>query len=116
MFFSNFSGTGCTKFHLDFHIIHNSSDDIKQTLDRRRVLEEYYSKVKDNLQTTGAVSETEINDFRKEAEACLKDLGTERYTVLILGKSCNSKLETFPIVPRPNSGVFCKVMVHQSQF
>ena len=81
-------------------------DDIKQTLDRRRVLEEYYLKVKDNLQTTGAVSETEINDFRKEAEACLEDLGTERYTVLILGKSCNNKLKTFPIVPRPNSGVF----------
>ena len=67
--------------------------DIKQTLDRRRVLEEYYLKVKDNLQTTRVVSETEINDFRKEAEACLKDLGTERYTVLILGKSCNSKLK-----------------------
>ena len=65
-------------------------------------------RLKENitLQTTGAVSETRLNDFRKEAEACLKDLGTERYTVLILVKSRNSKLETFPIVPRLNSGDF----------
>ena len=52
------------------------------------------------------IDSSPINDFRKEAEVCLKDLGTERYTVLILVKSRNSKLETFPIVPRLNSGDF----------
>lgn len=66
-------------------------DDIEQTRDRRRVPEEYYLKVKDYLKTTRAVSETEVNDFRKEAEACLRDLSTERYTVLILGETSAGK-------------------------
>ena len=72
---------------------------IEQTLGRREVLKEHYEKVKDNLQTTEAVSETEVNDFRKVAEAYLKDLRTKRYTVLILGKSYNNKVETFSSFP-----------------
>lgn len=62
-------------------------------------MKEHYEKVKDNLQTTEAVSETEVNDFRKVAEAYLKDLRTKRYTVLILGKSYNNKVETFSYFP-----------------
>ena len=62
-------------------------------------MKEHYEKVKDNLQTTEAVSETEVNDFRKVAEAYLKDLRTKRYTVLILGKSYNNKVETFSSFP-----------------
>ncbi|XP_022802296.1 uncharacterized protein LOC111339834 [Stylophora pistillata] len=65
--------------------------DIEQTLDRRQVLEKYYLKVKENLQETQAVSETEINDFRREAEVRLEDLGTKRYPVLILGETSAGK-------------------------
>ncbi|RMX41276.1 hypothetical protein pdam_00023433, partial [Pocillopora damicornis] len=77
---------GFLLFHAKlFHGYTRILANIEQTLGRREVLKEHYEKVKDNLQTTEAVSETEVNDFRKVAEAYLKDLRTKRYTVLILG-------------------------------
>ncbi|KAJ7392760.1 hypothetical protein OS493_010415 [Desmophyllum pertusum] len=57
--------------------------DVEQTRDRRHILKEYYSKVKEILQETRAISREEKDDFLTGAEECIEDLKNKRYTVLI---------------------------------
>ena len=51
------------------------------------MLKEYYKKVKNILQKTTAISQTEQEEFLVEVEQYIADLDHNRYTILIAGKT-----------------------------
>ena len=60
---------------------------MEQTRDRRHMLKEYYQEVKDILQQTSAITQTEQEEFLDRAEQYIADLENKRYTILIAGKT-----------------------------
>ena len=63
--------------------------DLKQTQDRRHVLNQYHLKIKEVLQETQAICPEEKADFLDGAKECIEDLENNKYTVLIAGKTLN---------------------------
>ena len=63
--------------------------DLKQTQDRRHVLNKYYLKIKEVLQETQAIRLEEKADFLAGAKECNEDLENNKYTVLIAGRTLN---------------------------
>jgi len=63
--------------------------DLKQTQDRRHVLNQWYLKIKEVLQETQAICPEEKANYLDGAKECIEDLENNKYTVLIAGKSLN---------------------------
>ena len=60
--------------------------DLKQTRERRHVLKDHYSKIKEVLSDTQGISLEEKADFLNRTEKCNKDLKNKKFTVLVAGK------------------------------
>ena len=71
--------------------------DLKQTQDRRHVLNQYYVKIKEVLQETQAVRPEEKADFLAGAKECNEDLENNKYTVLVAGKTLNYRYSIMSI-------------------
>jgi len=71
--------------------------DLKQTQDRRHVLNQYYLKIKEVLQKTQAIRLEEKADFLAGAKECNEDLENNKYTVLIAGKALNYRYSVLRI-------------------
>ena len=71
--------------------------DLKQTQDRRHVLNQYYLKIKEVLQETQAIRLEEKADFLAGAKECNEDLENNKYTVLIAGKTLNYRYSVLRI-------------------
>ena len=60
--------------------------DLNETRERRHVLKDYCSKIKEVLSDTQVISLLEDADFLNRAEKCNKDLENKKFTVLVAGK------------------------------
>jgi len=60
--------------------------DLNETRERRHVLKDYYSKIKEVLSDTQEISLEVEADLVNRAEKCNKDLKKKKFTFLVAGK------------------------------